>query len=159
MQLKKGIRIFKFVFSALVNPLIFLLFVWLFMFLFGPQKGSFGPESSWFIESIKRNEYSTLYRIKFLPYFAFAVSVSYLVLLAQYTVLKKYKTFEDMVDKKLSIFYLIVCGVGGFNAYLWLYRGIDAVASWLVIPHLVGLSIIILIYEIVFLFRFRKDKP
>lgn len=110
--------------------------------------------ASLFLEEVSLN----VHRMKFLPYFAFAVSVSSIILLAQYAVHKKYRTFEEMIDKKLSAFYMIICGIGYINTASWL-KGMEGnVFGFIFVPIILILSVIIFSYEIAFFFRLRLEN-
>ena len=102
---------------------------------------------------------TNIYRIKLLPYLAFALAVFSLILLAQYALLKKHKNFEEIVERKLSIFYLIVCGLGHIAIVPWFGAGMEMNVFGLFIPFILILSAIIFFYEVTFFFRGKKDKP
>ena len=145
MQVKKVITILKLLFCAMGNSLIFLLFI----FSFSPSRDSL----------LYDYEPTNIYRIKLLPYFAFALAVFSLILLAQYALLKKHKNFEEIVERKLSIFYLIVCGLGHIAIVPW-FDGMEMnVFGFIFFPFVVILSAIIFFYEVAFFFRVKKDKP
>ena len=154
MQLKKGITILKLLFCAMGNSLIFL-----FIFVtsdFVSSVSASGRGASLLFDYVGSNSY----RIKLLPYFLFAVAVFYLILLAQYAFLKKYKNFEEIVERKLSTFYLIVCGLGHIAIVPWFGAGMEMnVFGFLFAPFVVILSAIIFFNEVAFFFKFKKDKP
>ena len=143
--------ILKVLFFAMGNSLM----THLFLFLFGDTIWSAKIGTS----LLHEHPSTDIYRIKLLPYFAHAVLVSLLILLLQYAVHKKHKTFAEMVEKKHSIFYLIVCAIGYDSLASWLGQEME-LRPWMLEldPQTVLLSALILYYEIAFFFRFKNCK-
>ena len=99
--------ILKFLFCSIGNPFTFILLL-LGLNLLNLR--------SFVFQTVSIN----VEKIKVFPYIFFAVLVAALILLLQYFFLKGRKSLSQILEKKISSLYLIVCGLGYINLYNYL---------------------------------------